>query len=154
MAKASKTPAATATVVPIDQNSAQSYTISQQALNVLIQLINAKGWAETLQDAYIGGKLVTKYLPALESTEWLLTNEQLSKLSAEELAAYRKRDEEWGAKRVTFQLTAKQLEATHKAFKHFIGELIKNKALGPLPVFNELIEELNIEVEGLELDKD
>lgn len=149
MAKAPKS-----NVTPISDASAVSYTLTQQALNVLRQLINAKGWAETLQDAYVGGKLVTKYLPQLEPTDWVLSGEQLSKLSAKEALAYQERDAEWGSKPITFTLNAKQLEAVHKAFKHFIGELIKNKALGPLPVFNELIESLGIEAEGLELDKD
>lgn len=120
-----------------------TYTISQQALNVVRQLLNAKGWAETLGEAYDGGKLVSKYLPELDLS-WLKTDDEVRALKAAELKTYQAQDKAWGEKQVEVNLTDKQAALVRKAFLHFIDELIKAKGLGPNPVFAEIVDAFSI----------
>lgn len=126
-----------------------SFTVTQQTLNIIRQLLNAKGWPETLGEAYIGGKLVTKYLPELDPIDgWVKTEEQLKALDAAELAAYRKRDDEWATKPVVLELTEKQVAAVVKAFRFFVAELLNAKQLGAAPFLTEIVD-----VFGLEMDE-
>jgi hypothetical protein len=126
-----------------------TYTVTQQCLNVLKQLINAKGWAETLGEAYVGGKMVEKYLPALDLA-WVKTDAEAKAMSADELKTYQAFDKAWGEKPVELTLTEKQAAVVKKAFLHFIGELIKAKGLGPNPVFGEIIDVFGIDPEQVD----
>jgi len=121
--------------------------VTQQTLNIIKQLLNAKGWPETLSEAYIGGKLATKYLPELDDLSWVKTGAELEKLTPAELTEYRKRDEEWGAKSITLSLAPNQVNAITKAFKFFVAELLKNKQLGAAPFIMEIVDAFDIDLD-------
>ena len=117
-----------------------SYTLTQQALNLVRQLINAKGWAETIEHIYQGGKMLAKDLPQLDPLDWVRSNEQLQQMSKEEQEAYLAQDLAWGQKPCTFELSTKQVEAVKLAFNYFINESGKAKQLGPNVHLFEIIE--------------
>lgn len=117
--------------------------LSQQALNVVRQTVNAIGWATTISELTTGGDLL-KVLPRLDPTDWVRSEEQILKMDAEEQAAYLKRDVAWGSKEVVFTLTAEQKEAAAKAVAHWMEAALKAKKLAPAGWLTELIEQFDI----------
>ena len=124
-----------------------TYTVTQQALNVIRQLLNAKGWPETLAESYDGGKLVSKYLPELDPIDWIKTEAEVKTFTPDEAKAYVAKDKAWTDKACALSLSPKQVALVHKAFLHFVGELIKRKELGVSTVFNEIIDVFGIDPE-------
>ena len=128
--------------------SKQTYILSQQAVNLVRQLVNAKGWATTIEDIYIGGKMLVKDLPQLDPLDWLLSEDKILKLSPEERVAYLAKDEAWGQKPFAFDLADKQVDIVKRAFKFFVEESGKAKQLGPNPFLFEIVETFGLMDEG------
>ncbi len=123
-------------------------TITQQALNVIRQLVNAKGWPSTLAEAYVGGKLIAKYLPEPDPISgWAKTDYEVKNMTPAELEVYQALDKAWVTKQFELDLTDKQVAAIKQAFLFFIDELIKTKNLGPNPVFVEIVDVFGIDLE-------
>lgn len=125
-------------------SSAESITLTQQAVNVLRQQINSIGWAKTIEDISIGGELLSKVIPKLEPTDWVKTPEEIQKLKPEELRVYVAKDQAWGAKPLTFVLTVEQRAVAVKAFRYWVEEAGKAGKLGPSEWLTELIGVLGL----------
>lgn len=128
----------------MSKQATKSYTITQQALNLVRQLVNAKGWATTIEDIYLGGKLLAKDLPQLEPLDWVKTEAEIVKMSDDERKAYLERDNAWGNKPVEVKLTTAQVAVIKRAFTYFTDESGKAKQLGPNTYLFELIEVLGL----------
>lgn len=118
--------------------------ITQQALNILRQLVAAQGWSQSILDIYTGGKLLAETLPQTDSIEWVKTDDEVKALSATERAAYHKRDREWGAKKVTVTVTPGERKVIERAFQHFVTTSAAAKRLGPADFLLELIVAFDI----------
>lgn len=124
--------------------AAEAITLTQQAVNALRQMVNAIGWAKTIEDITYGGQLLSAVLPELDSTDWVKTAEEQVKLTAAERKAYIEQDAAWGSKELTFSATAPQKAAAVKAFKHWVDEAGKNGRLAPAGWLTELIQVLGV----------
>lgn len=127
-------------------------TISQQALNLLHQIVGAQGWAKAIKDIFLGGKLLAETLPPLDSLAWVRSAEQIKAMLPEERKSYLLQDEEWGAKLFTFTVTSSEREAVERAFQHFAATAASAKQLGPNKFLYELIVALSIKDAPLEVD--
>lgn len=121
-----------------------SLTLSQQAVNALRQMVNAIGWAKSIEDILYGGQLLSTGLPKLESTDWVRTAEEQAKFTSAERKAYIVQDAAWGSKELTFGLTPSQQDAAVKAFRHWVDEAAKNGRLAPAEWLTELIQVLGV----------
>ncbi len=107
-------------------------------------MVNAIGWAKTIEDITYGGQLLSTGLPALDPVDWVKTPEEQAKLNLAERKAYVVTDRAWGSKPCTFALTAAQQGAAEKAFRHWVTEAGAKGALAPAEWLTELIEELGV----------
>lgn len=122
-------------------------TISQQALNLLRQIVSSQGWCRKssgIQDMYVAGKLLVETLPKLEDTSWTKPLEEINKLSPEEKKVYIEKDEAWAAKQVSFTVTSIERDVIECAFNHFSKTAASAKRLGPNPHLFELIISFSI----------
>ena len=113
-----------------------SIVVTQQVLNLTRQILAAPGWAKTVEDIYLGGKMLTEILPALDETSWVKTDAEQRALPKAARAAYEEKDRKWATKEIPLPLTQKHVELVKKAFEHCAS----TGALGPSPYINELIK--------------
>lgn len=114
----------------------QRISMSQQGINLLRQILNAEGWAKTIDDIYIGGKLLDQVIPELDDLSWVKTPAQLAALSESDREAYLAADKAWVSTIKEFDMTAKQVAATKRAFE----TLTSTGKLGPNRHLSEIIE--------------
>lgn len=119
------------TTSPADSSSPLTVTITQQALNLLRQIVTAIGWAKTIAQIYIGGKLLAETLPVLESVAWVKTEKEVTAMTDEQRKAYMETDKAWGEKPYTFTVTSDERDAIEAAFNHFARTAASAKRLGP-----------------------
>jgi hypothetical protein len=119
-------------------------TITQQALNMLRQIVGAQGWAKSISDIYTGGKLLTETLPVLDSTAWVKTPDLVAKLSKDDQTAYFAQDKAWVEKPFTFAVTPAARDTIERAFQHFASTAASAKQLGPNIYLSELIDAFKI----------
>lgn len=131
MAKPTNTPAA---------GTGDAFTITQQGVNLLRQVVASTGWAKSIDANYLGGQILADVLPTLDSTDWVKTPAEVNAMTKAQRAAYTKRDEEWGAKPVEIRLTSKQQDVIKQAFEHVASQ----GALGPHAALNELFRALKL----------
>lgn len=125
-------------------NTPPSVTITQQALNMLRQIVGAQGWAKSIADVYQGGKLLTETLPPIDSIAWVKTPEEVNKLPKAEQEAYLAQDKAWVEKPVSFPVTPAARDTIERAFQHFATTAASAKALGPNIYLSELIDAFKI----------
>lgn len=130
---------------PFPNQAATSVTLTQQAVNALRQMVNAIGWAKTIEDITYGGQLLSAALPELDPVDWVKTAEEQQKLTAAERKAYIEKDAAWGGKPTTFPLSAPQQAAAVKAFRFWVDEAGKNGRLAPATWLTELISVLGVD---------
>ena len=143
MARKASSPTTVAVTVTDDPFSL-TVTISQQALNLCHQIVNAQGWAKTIKDIFLGGKLLAETLPSLDSLAWIRSNAEIQKMTQEEQKAYLVQDEAWGAKPFTFTVTLTECEVIERAFQHFASTAASAKQLGPNKFLYELVVAFSI----------
>ena len=132
--------------ITVDAVSADglSVSITQQALNVLRQIVSNQGWATTILDIYTGGKLLAETLPQLDSVAWVQSEAQIKAMTAKDREAYVTRDREWTTKEVSFVVTEVERSAIERSFQHFASTAASAKQLGPNVHLYELISSFNI----------
>lgn len=141
MAKASK-------VITPSVNT-ESVTLSQQGVNVARQIVNAIGWAKTVEDIAIGGELLVRVFPTLDPIDdWIKTDAEVKKMTPTEAKTYLEKDRAWGTKPCAFTMTDKQKAVVVKAFKHFVEESANAGKLGPSEWLTELIGVFGIADDG------
>lgn len=122
-------------------------TITQQALNVIRQLLSSQGWMtnkETfIADMYVTGQLLAQTLPPIDIS-WVRTAEELSKLALDEQKAYLKLDKEWGEKPITLDLSGSERDCIVRAFRHNAKVLLEAGKLGFNPVLFEIVKAFDI----------
>ena len=128
----------------MSNTNTSSVTISQQALNVIRQLINAQGWAKSVSDIFTGGKMLAEGLPQLDPLDWIKTEKEIIAMSDEERKEYLAKDKAWGEKKIELALSKDEKDIVVRAFKHNIDELIKAGRLGPNPVLFEIVKTFDI----------
>lgn len=118
------------------------YTVSQQSLNLVRQIVSAVGWSKSIDDIYRGGKMLSENgaLPELSDTSWTKTNEEVMAMDVETRAAYQKQDKDWASKPIILSLTDKQTDIIKRSFNHFVETAAKNNQLGINQYLNEIIE--------------
>lgn len=125
-----------------------SVTITQQALNVLRQIVANQGWitdpATLVQDMFVSGKLLVETLPQLDSVAWVQSEEEIKAMSPKEREAYVARDKAWTTKQVTFQITEGERLVIQRAFQHFAATAASAKQLGPNVHLFEIISNFKI----------
>ena len=117
---------------PSDPNSV---TVTQQALNLARQIISAVGWAKSVDDIYIGGKLLAETFPENDSLDWIKPDEEVRLMTKAQRQAYVEKDRKWASTLKTFAVSEKEKAAFKKAFEHFASE----GKLGPNEYISELI---------------
>lgn len=142
MAKKASSPATVEATVT--DSSSLTVTISQQALNLVIQIVSAQGWAKAIKDIFLGGKLLAETLPEMDSLAWIRPNAEIQKMTQEEQKAYLAQDEAWGAKPFTFTVTSAERDAIERAFQHFASTAASAKQLGPNKFLYELVVAFSI----------
>jgi hypothetical protein len=115
-----------------------TYTLTQQALNLLRQIAAAPGWAKTIDEIYLGGKLIAETLPANDPVDWVKTDVEIAAMNARQKEAYLAKDRKWVTTEKTFSLTEKENAALKKAFEYVVAE----GKLGASPHWNEIIRVL------------
>jgi hypothetical protein len=116
-----------------------SVTLTQQALNLLRQIVSNQGWATTILDIYTGGKLLAETLPQLDPVDWAKSDEDIRAMKPKEREAYVARDREWTSKQVPVTVTPVERDAIERAFQHFAKTAASAKQLGPNVYLLELI---------------
>lgn len=117
-----------------------AFTLTQQALSLVRQIVAATGWAKTIDEIYRGGQLLAEVLPELDPTDWVKTPPEVAAMKPTAREAYQRRDREWVNKRVSIPLTSKQIETIKTAFNH----VASTGALGPSPYLTEVITTLGL----------
>ncbi len=118
-------------------------TVSQQAINVIKQLVNSQGWAKGVQDIFVGGKLLAEILPAIDIS-WVKTEKEVVAMTTEERATYLAEDKAWGEKPITLNLTTAEKDAIVRAYLYNIEELVKAGRLGPNVTLYEIARAFDI----------
>jgi hypothetical protein len=121
-----------------------SVTLTQQSLNMLRQIVANQGWANTIQDIFLGGQLLVQTLPQIDSIAWIKSEEEIIAMPPEEREAYVARDRAWAAKQVPVTVSLLERNAIETAFQHFITTAASAKRLGPSPYLFELINGFQI----------
>ena len=89
--------------------------LTRGSLRFLHQMIAAPGWAKTIQDIMLGGKLLAETLPPFEAVP--------EKRNTETPTDYDKRVKAWNAEAAAvFEITEKDREACKRALEHFARE--------------------------------
>lgn len=133
----------TTPTTPFPSQGSADVTLTQQALNVVRQLLNSQGWAKGVQDIYIGGQLLSETLPSLD-VSWVKTDKEISLMTDVERKLYVEQDKAWGEKPVALHLSANELDAVKRAYLHNIAELVKAGKLGPHPVLFEIAKAVGV----------
>lgn len=116
--------------------------VSQQALNVLRQIVSAVGWPKAphlIQDIYTGGKLLAETFPVLDSIDWIKTEEEIKTMTKEEQTSFFARDKEWSEKQVSFSISPHERDTIERAFQYYVTSAASISKLGPNPFLFELI---------------
>ncbi len=122
---------------------APGLVITQQALNLVKQILAATGWAKSITEIYLGGQLLADGLPTIDPVDWVKPDVEVRAMTKAQRATYQKRDEEWATKSVALELTPKQIEVIKTAFTHFVS----TGALGPNTYLSEIIRVFGFKVE-------
>jgi hypothetical protein len=131
-------------IIPMPSDpSPQSYTVTQQALNVIRQLLNSQGWAKGVSDIFVGGKLLAETLPSIDIS-WVKSDKEILVMDEAARKVYLDQDKAWGEKAITLSLTTVEVEAVVRAFQHNISELVKAGRLGPNVTLYEIARTFQI----------
>jgi hypothetical protein len=93
----------------------QTYKMPRQSLNLLRQILNLSGWAKTVTEFYLAGKLLSE-LPEVDLS-WVLTTDDIARLPRDERAAYVLKDKNYGKEQIEFTLDDKGRELIRKALE-------------------------------------
>lgn len=118
-------------------------TITQQAVNVLRQLINAQGWAKGVGDLYTGGKLLAETLPVTDIS-WVKSEKDILAMTDQERATYLLKDKDWCERTVEVTVSGAETDVIQRAFQYNVGALSKAGKLGCNPTLFELIKAFDI----------
>ncbi len=122
----------------------QDVTITQQSVNLMRQIVNATGWAKTVEDIYVGGVLLADILPELDPIDWLKSPQEVAAMTDDERKRYIAKDKKWTSKICSFTLTGRQV----KAFKLAFETLVAKGDLGPNTYLTELIKTFDFKVDS------
>ena len=119
--------------------------ITQQSLNLVRQIIAGAGWAKTVTDIYIGGKMLADGgLPELSPIDWVKTPEQISQMTPEQRASYQNQDKIWADTQIELSLSGAQIAVFTKAFEFFC----KEGNFSPNKYFVEIITAFGIKTDS------
>ena len=134
MAKTTATPPST---------ESTSVTITQQSLNLIRQMLSAVGWAKSVTQIYLGGKLLEDTLPSPDATDWVKSDAEQRAMTKAQRTAYAKQDQEWAHKEIHLILSPKEVETIKTALEFVAG----TGSLAPNRYVSEIIKVLGIKVE-------
>lgn len=124
--------------------TSEQFKLSQQAVNIIRQLVNATGWTETITDMVTAGDMLKTSLPKLDPLDWLKTEKEIVEMNPTDRVAYLEKDRAWGEKELTFTLSDEEKKIVVRAFRFNFEQLKKAGKLGPNPVLYEVIKAFGI----------
>lgn len=94
--------------------------LPQQSCNLLRAALNAPGWAKSPKEIYLAGKSLAETVAEADIT-WIKSNEELLRLSPEEIALYRCKDKAWCNQELELEMSDAEYQNCHHCLEVLAG---------------------------------